>query len=117
MADLELIATVPVLSVSDVRKSVAFYRDRLGFAPMFEFGPYAGVKRGPMELHLDGGTHAFSARPTCCRFHIRGVEALYEEMKKQDVIKPDEHLRSMHMKQFSVLDLDGNRITFAEPLS
>lgn len=117
MAEFELIATVPVLSVSDVAKSVAFYKDRLGFSPMFEFGPYAGVKRGPMELHLDGGTHTFAKRPTCCRFHVRGVEGLYEEMKKQDVIKPDEHLADVHMKQFSVLDLDGNRITFAEPHS
>ena len=117
MADIELIATVPVLCVSDVAKSVAFYRDRLGFSPLFNMGQYAGLKRGPMELHLDGGTHTYAQRPTCCRFHIRGVEPLYAEMKKQDVIKPDEHLASTHMKQFSVLDLDGNRITFAEPLA
>jgi hypothetical protein len=44
------------------------------------------------------------------RVTLRGDE-------KQDIVKPDEHLASAHMKQFSVLDLDGNRITFAEPLA
>ena len=33
-------------------KSVAFYRDQLGFTPIFEFGPYAGVKWGPISPDL-----------------------------------------------------------------
>ena len=119
MSDIDLIAAVPVLNVSDVSKSVAFYKDRLGFTPIFEFGPYAGVQRGPIEIHLDGGQHDFSARPTCCRFHIRGIDSLYEEMDKQGVVKPDERLETAPhgMRQFSVLDADGNRITFGEPAS
>lgn len=117
MPDFDLIASVPVLSVADVGKSVAFYRDRLGFTPAFEFGPYAGVQRGALEIHLDGGSHDFSARPTCCRFHIRGVDGLYAELEPKGVVKPDEQLATAPhgMRQFSVLDPDGNRITFAEP--
>ncbi len=116
MGDIELIATIPVLNVTDVGKSVAFYRDRLGFAPTFEVGPYAGVQRGALEIHLDAGRHEFSARPGCCRFHIRGVDALYRELEPRGVVKPDEKLATQPhgMRQFSVLDPDGNRITFAE---
>jgi catechol 2,3-dioxygenase-like lactoylglutathione lyase family enzyme len=118
MADVELIDTIPVLSVADLPQSIAFYRDRLGFAPEFEMTGYAGVRRGQMALHLDGGSHEFSAAPTCCRFHIRGVDGLFEELDPLGVVKPDERLATMPhgLRQFSVLDLDGNRITFAEPV-
>jgi catechol 2,3-dioxygenase-like lactoylglutathione lyase family enzyme len=114
---VELIAAVPVLNVADLPRSLAFYRDQLGFAQEFVFGAYAGVARGGMVLHLDAGDHAFSARPTCCRFHLRGVDELYAEVEPRGAVKPDERLetRPHGMRQFSVLDPDGNRVTFAEP--
>jgi hypothetical protein len=108
-----------------VSESLAFYRDRLGFETDFALddsayaGGYAGVRRGPMSLHLDGGSHEFARKPTCCRFHIRGVDGLFEELEPRGVVKPDERLATMPhgLRQFSVLDLDGNRITFAEPIA
>jgi len=116
MNTIELLATVPVFSVADLRRSLVFYRDRLGFDVAFDIGMYAGVKRGEMELHLDAGEHEYAARHTCCRFHVRGVDPLYAQMEHEDFIKTDERLATKHMRQFSVLDPDGNRITFAEPL-
>lgn len=121
MTEIELIDSVPVSSVSDVPASLAFYRDRLGFSTEFDLTgmvPYAGVRRGPLTLHLDGGTHEFSASPTNCRFHIRGVEALFAELDAQGVVKADERLKTMPLdgrRQFSILDRDGKRITFSEP--
>ena len=116
MSTIELLSAVPVFSVTDLLRSLAFYRDRLGFQVAFDVGMYAGVKRDGMELHLDAGAHAYSSRPTCCRFHLRGIDALYAEMEREDFIKPDERLATKHMRQFSVVDPDGNRITFAQPL-
>jgi catechol 2,3-dioxygenase-like lactoylglutathione lyase family enzyme len=116
--DIELIDTVPVLNVSSLERSLAFYHDRLGFETAFNIGTYAGVRRGALTIHLAGADPEFSARPTCCRFHIHGVDKLYAELKPQGVVKPDEELATWPhgMRQFSVLDLDGNRITFAEPV-
>jgi catechol 2,3-dioxygenase-like lactoylglutathione lyase family enzyme len=110
--------TIPVLNVTDIGRSLAFYRDRLGFVEDFSMGMYAGVSRDGMTLHLDSGEHEFSARPTCCGFHIKGVDEFYAQIEPRGVIKPDERLedRSHHMRQFSVLDPDGNRITFAQPI-
>ena len=120
MADVQLISTIPVLPVSRLPDSLAFYRDQLGFTIEFEVPglPYAGVRRGEMALHLDGGSHEFSNGPTNCRFHIRGVDGLFAELDPRGVVKPDERLSAMPSghRQFSVLDLDGNRITFAEPI-
>ena len=114
MAILE--GAIPVLPVRDVPKAVAFYRERLGFTPLFELGPYAGVKRGPIELHLDGSGPP--APPVSARIAVRGVDEVYAELEKQSVIHPQEPLETkpFGMRQFSVLDLDGNRITFAQPV-
>ena len=119
MAEIELLASVPVLNVADVTKSFDFYRERLGFGQDFAMPGYGGVSRDGMALHLNAGETEFSARPTCCRFHIRGVDALYAELEPKGVVKPDERLATMPhgLRQFSVLDLDGNRITFAEPVA
>jgi uncharacterized glyoxalase superfamily protein PhnB len=109
-------SAIPVLPVSDVPKAVAFYRERLGFAPRFEYGPYAGVGRGTIEVHLDGS--ARSAAPISARFAVTGVDALYAEFQTQRVIHPAEPLETKPwgMRQFSALDADGNRLTFAEPV-
>ena len=119
MPELELLSTVPVLHVSSVPDSLGFYRDQLGFSVDFDMGTYAGVRRGAMTLHLDGGSHEFASGPTSCRFHIRGVDGLFEELDARGIVKPDERLETMPhgLRQFSVLDLDRNRITFAEPVA
>ncbi len=121
MTDIQLISSVPVLTVTDLPRSLAFYRDQLGFETEFDMGnafPYAGVRRGEMVLHLDGGAHEFAHLPGQCRFHLRGVDGLYEELNPRGVVKADEQLTTMPhgLRQFSVLDLDRNRITFAEPV-
>ncbi len=117
---MDLIEAVPILSVSDLGRSIAYYRDQLGFALEFTATgfPYAGVRRDGMVLHLDAGAHEFAARPTNCRFHVRGVDDLYAELLPRGVVKADEHLEAQPhgMRQFSILDPDGNRVTFAEPI-
>jgi catechol 2,3-dioxygenase-like lactoylglutathione lyase family enzyme len=107
---------IPVLPVRDVPRAVTFYRERLGFTPLFELGPYAGVKRGAAELHLDGSGPP--TPPISARIAVRDVDALYAELERQRVIHPQEPLETkpFGMRQFSVLDADGNRITFAQPV-
>lgn len=108
-------SAIPVLPVRDVSRAVAFYEGRLGFRPLFEYGPYAGVARGPIEIHLDGG--APDPAPVTARFAVSGVDAIHAELEKQGVVHPDEPLETkpFGMRQFSALDADGNRLTFAEP--
>jgi len=117
MSKARLEATVAVLPVSDVPKSIAFYADRLGFRRLFEYGPYGGVGRGPIELHLDGS--APPAAPVSVRFTVSSVDELFAEMQQHDVIDPAEPLETkpFGQRQFSVRDLDRNRLTFAQPVA
>lgn len=118
MSEIALKAAVPVLPVDDVPKALDFYTARLGFAKAFAFGPYAGVQRGPVMIHLDGIDGATYPGPSCCRVDVEGVDALHAEMDAQGVVHPREPLETkpFGMRQFSVLDCCGNRITFAEPV-
>ncbi len=113
MSSSHLVTAIPVLPVEDLAKSLAFYRDRLGFTVAFEFGPYAGVVREGIEIHLS----VEQAPPVTCRVAVRGIDELYEQMQQQQVIHPDEPLATQPwgMRQFSVLDPTRNRITFAQP--
>ena len=117
MKELELKTAIPVLAVEDVNKAVDFYTTRLGFEKLFEFGPYAGVARGAATIHLDGAETSVFPGPTCCRVDVQGVEKLSAEMEAQGVVHPDEHLATtpFGMRQSSVLDCCGTRITFAQP--
>jgi predicted enzyme related to lactoylglutathione lyase len=46
-----------VLGVSDVKKSVAFYRDKAGFDLQNQFESLAFFSAGPITLMLNGGLH------------------------------------------------------------
>jgi hypothetical protein len=52
-----------------------------------------------------------------CRINVRGVDQLYVEIGPHGVVAPDEPLetKSHGLRQFTVVDLSRNRITFAEP--
>ena len=104
-----------VLPCAHLTDTLAFFTERLGFRSLFEYGPYAGVGRGAVELHLDGAAGA--ATPVTARIAVAGIDELYAEMQKQDVIHPEEPLATQPwgMRQFSILDPDRNRITFAQP--
>jgi hypothetical protein len=47
---------------------------------------------------------------------VTGVDALYREMVAADVVHPNGHLtdRPWGMREFAVVDGDGNLITFGE---
>jgi catechol 2,3-dioxygenase-like lactoylglutathione lyase family enzyme len=115
MANVEMVRALPVLPVSDAKAASTFYRERLGFEVLFDMGDYVGVGRGPIEIHLDGsaGRPAFGVS---CRIDVRGIDALYAEVEPTGAIKPDERLETKPwgLRQFSVLDAAGNRLTFTE---
>ena len=114
---MELKRAIAVLPAGDdVKAAAAFWRDKLGFEVAFDMGDYLGVTRGPVEVHLDGSPQAPVA-PVTCRIDLAGVDAMHAELAPKGILHPDEPLETKPwgMRQFSVLDQAGNRITFAEP--
>ena len=128
----ELKKLTPNLVVSNVEKSVAFYRDVLGFTVAFtvpDQSPlvFAAVQSGDIEVFLNAAETAvaeypaFKDRPiggTLTMFievvDIGGVHASLQDRVK--VVMPIEK-KWYGMTEFAFEDPDGYLITFAERTS
>ena len=81
----ELHGGAPVFVVRDVPKSVAYYRDALGFETEFLYGEptfYAGVERGNVLIHLQAADHTTRLPGHgAVNVFVTDVDALYQELK------------------------------------
>lgn len=112
----EMVRAIPVLPCLDIAKAVAFYAERLGFAVLFRFDDHAAVMRDGTEIHLRLSKDKKLAKSSGCRIEVRGIDTLYEECRKAEVLVSDGALeaRSLGPREFGVRDGDGNTITFTE---
>ena len=115
---VEFISAVPKMAASNISNAVEFYEQKLGFTKLFAFDDYGSVQRGAVENHfwLCGDRHI--AENTACLVQVKDIETLYEECKAANIVHPNGLLatQSWGKKDFAVLDLDGNLITFFEPV-
>jgi catechol 2,3-dioxygenase-like lactoylglutathione lyase family enzyme len=118
-------AAMPVIFVSSVADSAAFFRDKLGFAIDFLHGHppfYGGVSRDGVVLHL-----RFVHEPVVSQelrekegllaafISVENVKALFEEYKAKDARFVGTLCReAWGGPAFTVCDLDGNWICFCE---
>ena len=125
----QLSSLTPNLIVSDVERSLAFYRDVLGFTvtqtvPAASPLVFAIVRSGPVEVYLNAPGPAvaeypaFKDRPiggTLTLFiRVEGIRAAYDELQAQvKVVMPLEK-KWYGVTEFACTDPDGYVITFAE---
>ena len=130
-----LTRTIPALPVRDAAAAVAFYSDRLGFDVLHHDGGFAVVARDDARLHLwessdeswrereslerpvRSGAESFIAGTASCRIRVEGVEELFDELARSDVLHPtarDLTSTDFGIREFHVLDQEGNLITFYE---
>ena len=129
--------TIPAMPVRDAAAAVAFYRDRLGFEVLHHDGGFAVLGRDGAVVHLweasdeswrerdslaerpvRSGAESFIAGTASCRIVVEGVDELYEELKRADVLHKvsrdgiDE--TDYGTREFATVDLDNNLVTFFE---
>jgi catechol 2,3-dioxygenase-like lactoylglutathione lyase family enzyme len=112
-----LVGAATVFVVSDMAKSVAYYRDALGFDVTFEYGQppfYACLCRDEVALHLLAAskTKQLPGHGGVCVF-VKDVDAVHTELVERGakVIKPPQDY-DYGMRDFDLVDLDGNRLTY-----
>lgn len=106
---------LPVLPARDLERTIAFYRDVLKFEAILPQANYAIVHRGNVEIHFwlcDEGA-LFGA--CSCYVRVSDVERWWNEYRALALPKlwPLE-LKPWGMRQFSLLDLDGNLLIIGE---
>ena len=125
----ELSSLTPNLIVADVERSMAFYRDILGFTVQTtvpDASPYvfAILRSGGVEVFLNSPGPAFEEYPvlkdrplggTLTLFiHMTGIQAAYASLKTEvNVVMPLEK-KWYGPTEFACTDPDGYVITFAE---
>lgn len=125
----ELKKLTPNLIVSDVLRSLEFYRDVLGFTvpvtvPEAEPFVFAIVQSGPVEIFLNAPEPAIAEYPAFKDRPIGGTLTLFVEVAnialahatlqdKVRIVMPLEH-KWYGSTEFAFEDPDGYLITFAE---
>ena len=125
----ELKKLTPNLIVSDVLRSLEFYRDVLGFTvavtvPEAEPFVFAIVQSGPVEIFLNAPEPAIAEYPAFKDRPIGGTLTLFVEVAnialahatlqdKVKIVMPLEH-KWYGSTEFAFEDPDGYLITFAE---
>ena len=108
----------PVLQVSDLNRAVKYYSEILGFAEDFRFGNYAGVRNGEAMLHLCG--HTVHNRPLgggAAFIICDEVNSYFADIKQKGaIVKVEPSDEPYGMRDFIVLDPDGNHLTFGTGL-
>ena len=106
------------LCVPDVLAAVDFYTNKLGFTLAFTWGTppaFAGVNLGQVQIFLEQGTPA----PQGCAvyFVVDDADALFEFQRANGarVIQPPDD-RPWGLRDYSVADLHGYRLTFGHHL-
>jgi lactoylglutathione lyase len=115
--------------VSDMDRSVEFYRDRLGIPLKFQSSDWTEFQTGTTTLALHGGGVAPTAAPASdptkqagsCSigFNVEDVDKSYEELKAKGIrfVMPPTQREGEGIKLAVCIDPDGLPIAFAQTIA
>lgn len=114
--------SIPVLHVSEIKRSVEFFCDKLGFSKEWNYTPkedsadptYAGLKKENCWIHIssfpgDGVSGSVTA------FIVDDVDTLHEEFKENGiefVLEPFD--QTWGNREMYLNDPDGNNLRFVQ---
>ena len=110
------IRAIPQLAARDVNRAVEFYETQLGFSASLHLEDYAILRRDSAEIHLGKLEIDPQTNHLRCRVDVRGIAELYERSRALGIVHASDTLstKPWGRLEFSVVDLDGNLVTFAE---
>lgn len=117
---VQMFGAAPMFTVADCAAACAHYRDVLGFAINYDDGEYVTLSRGDTKIHLclssvlrvpaeyrrlpgQGSAYVF----------CDDVDALHDELRARGArIQKPPQTYDYGMRDFNVLDLEGNQLVF-----
>lgn len=129
--------TIPAFPIRDIENALQFYRNKVGFDVLFSNDNYAVLRRDDAELHLwkandmkwkfrrfllirkpiVSGAESFLPGTHSCRIKVQGIDELYSELREKDILHKVHNtiiLTNWGTREFHIVDLYGNLITFFE---
>jgi hypothetical protein len=134
---ITMVRTIPALPVKRIATAVEFYHERMGFAAGYTDESFGIVTRDGVEIHLwaaaddtwsqrpeamssrpvVSGAESFLAGTVSCRIEVGGIDELYAEFKRSDVLYGSDTVvegTAWGTREFPALDLERNLLTFFE---
>jgi catechol 2,3-dioxygenase-like lactoylglutathione lyase family enzyme len=109
-----LTRVAPEIPVRDLRRSMAYYTEKLGFEVAASHGDYAIVERDGVAIHLfEDAEHTHS--PSALHIFTDRIEELHAELEARgaQIGQPIER-KPWGNRDFRVGDDSGNQIKFTE---
>ena len=110
---------IPILASINAEETIKFYTEKLGFTFFSNWEGYLMFGLDQIEIHLWSTDDASIPKNTGCYINVTEVDELYAKYEPLGIIHPDGALKDMpwKMRQFSILDNNGNIIHFGEDIS
>jgi lactoylglutathione lyase len=112
-----------MIIVSDMKRSIEFYRDKLGLQLKFESPEWTEFITGATTLALHGGgergerLHGKKRSGTCSiGFNVKNLDQTFEQLKSRgvDFVMSPQAREGEGIKLAVALDPDGLEVSFAE---
>ncbi|MDQ3062531.1 MAG: VOC family protein [Acidobacteriota bacterium] len=110
-------STIPVLASLNIKETVEFYEQKLGFRFGYADENYAICKRDDCEIHFWFCDDKHIAENTSCYVRADNLEALHDEFTKNGLQTEPPVLREWGMKELYVIDSHGNLLKFGAEAS
>lgn len=109
----------PLIQVSDMAKSVAFYEEYLGFKAIDHDADFAHLRRDSVSIKLQLVPQ--HKGELTCYIDVEDIDAVYAELKEKLETLPFGQVRAPFdqaygMREFHVMDPDHLLIFFGEPI-
>lgn len=107
---------VPILASLNAEETIKFYTEKLSFTFHNNWDGYLIFSKDEIEIHLWPTSDEAVPKSTGCYVRVNEVDKLFATYKEQGVVHPNGALKDMPwgMRQFSILDNNGNIIHFGE---
>jgi predicted enzyme related to lactoylglutathione lyase len=107
---------MPELPLSDIAAGLAHYRDVLGFKTNYAQHDICVMDRDSVRILLILRTDRHSGIGSCY-IYVTDVDVLHSELTGKGACLDGPPIsRPWGLREFQVRDLEGNRITFGQPL-
>jgi hypothetical protein len=115
---MHLLQAIPILAFLEKETTRSFYQS-LGFTCHGDWEGYLIFARDAVEIHLWQCDDASIPRNTGCYVRVSDIMALYEQCIELGCVHPNGELELKHwgMRQFSILDNNGNILHFGTPVT
>lgn len=115
----EFLGIIPVLPSSNIKRDVAWYKEKAGFEEIFSDSMYAGLCRNNIYFHLQW--HADTEGDpllggSVIRINVKNITPLFDELVQRGTITPDALKTNTpwNTNEFGFFDLNKNAIFVME---